>query len=85
MPMPASTFTLAVGHWCQATAELPSATESSARSRMEGWDPGQAGAGVVAGAGPGSGTEAGSSSSEVVKGCTVQTGRYVVILPVLFS
>ncbi|CAB1417009.1 unnamed protein product, partial [Pleuronectes platessa] len=30
MPMPASTFTLAVGHWCQVTAEIPPALEGEA-------------------------------------------------------
>uniref|UniRef100_A0A665X6E3 Aminopeptidase O (putative) n=1 Tax=Echeneis naucrates TaxID=173247 RepID=A0A665X6E3_ECHNA len=29
MPMPASTFTLAVGHWCQVTADLPPAVSCS--------------------------------------------------------
>uniref|UniRef100_A0A3B4Y4E6 Aminopeptidase O (putative) n=1 Tax=Seriola lalandi dorsalis TaxID=1841481 RepID=A0A3B4Y4E6_SERLL len=35
MPMPASTFTLAVGHWCQITAEIPPALERGVRDRTD--------------------------------------------------
>ncbi|XP_056134361.1 aminopeptidase O [Lampris incognitus] len=70
MPMPASTFTLAVGYWHQAIAKFPSAMEAGLQGRM--------GCGVSAkpragpGAGPASGL--GSSTSEVIKGSTLQTG-----------
>ncbi|XP_071750888.1 aminopeptidase O [Centroberyx gerrardi] len=74
MPMPASTFTLAVGHWRQAIAELPSAAERGVRGRTD------CGEAAKPEAGPGAGTEAGlvsgpgSSTSEVVKGSSLQTG-----------
>ncbi|KAM9858985.1 aminopeptidase O [Aulostomus maculatus] len=67
MPMPASTFTLAVGHWCQVTAEIPplekrfmDRTDCSVRPKL--------GAGEEK-----SGLE--SCTSDVVKGSTLQTGR----------
>ncbi|XP_076747060.1 aminopeptidase O isoform X3 [Maylandia zebra] len=74
MPMPASTFTLAVGHWQQVTAEIPPELEKGVR---DGTD-----CGKTAKLGPeyGQWTEAervsrlGSSSSEVVKGSPLQTG-----------
>ncbi|KAM4616754.1 aminopeptidase O [Polymixia lowei] len=72
MPMPASTFTLAAGHWREATAELPAATERGVPGRME------CGEAAKPGTGPGVGTEAvsrpGSSTSQVVKGSVLQTG-----------
>ncbi|XP_041793134.1 aminopeptidase O isoform X2 [Chelmon rostratus] len=75
MPMPASTFTLAVGHWRQVTAEIPQALEAGVRDRTDCGEP------AKLGAGPGEWTEAklvsglGSSTSEVVKGSPLQTGR----------
>ncbi|XP_071339515.1 aminopeptidase O isoform X2 [Trachinotus anak] len=76
MPMPASTFTLAVGHWCQVTAEIPLALERRVTDRAD--------CGKTAKPWAGSGsvelTEAefvsghGSSSSEVVKGSSLQAG-----------
>lgn len=85
MPMPASTFTLAVGHWHQVTSEIPPAlekglgdkTDCDKRSKF--------------GAESGERTETGlvspreSSTSEVLKGSTLQTGRYFVIFTGLFS
>ncbi|XP_042344210.1 aminopeptidase O isoform X2 [Plectropomus leopardus] len=74
MPMPASTFTLAVGHWCQVTAEIPLALERQVRDRTD------FGKTAKLGSGPGEWTEAdltsglGSSISEVVKGSTLNTG-----------
>lgn len=85
MPMPASTFTLAVGHWRQVTAEIPQALEAGVRDRTDCGEP------AKLGAGPGEWTEAklvsglGSSTSEVVKGSPLQTGRYFIIFPVFFS
>ncbi|KAM7391448.1 hypothetical protein PAMP_022137 [Pampus punctatissimus] len=74
MPMPASTFTLAVGHWHQVTAEIPPAFEKELRDRMD------CGKRAKLGAGSGEWTEAGivsslgSSTGEVVNGSTLQTG-----------
>ncbi|XP_050930777.1 aminopeptidase O isoform X2 [Lates calcarifer] len=74
MPMPASTFTLAVGHWYQVTAEIPPVLERGVRDRMECANTAEPGART------GEWTEAelvsglGSSSSKVVKGSPLQTG-----------
>ncbi|KAK9523335.1 hypothetical protein VZT92_019733 [Zoarces viviparus] len=71
MPMPASTFTLAVGHWRQVAAENPPALERDER------DCGEA---AKLCAGPGEWAPAdlmsglGSSISEVVKGPPLKTG-----------
>ncbi|KAM3868152.1 aminopeptidase O [Diretmus argenteus] len=74
MPMPASTFTLAVGHWHQAIAELPTAMERGVRGRVDCGEKAKPGAGPRAGteAGPVSGIE--SSTSDGEKGPTLQTG-----------
>ncbi|XP_075905585.1 aminopeptidase O isoform X4 [Nelusetta ayraudi] len=73
MPMPASTFTLAVGHWQQVPAEIPSVLEGDVGDSEEQDEP------AKLGAGPRQWTEAecglGSSTSEVVKGTPPQTGR----------
>ncbi|XP_078107072.1 aminopeptidase O isoform X2 [Sander vitreus] len=74
MPMPASTFTLAVGHWHQVTAEIPPALKRGVRAGAH--------CSKIAklGAGPGEWTEADlrsglvSSISEVVKGSSLKTG-----------
>lgn len=88
--MPASTFTLAVGHWLQVSAEIPPALEKELKDRMDCGKrpkPG-AGAGAREWTEAGEQTEAGlvsslgSSTTEVVKGSTVQTGRYFIIFPV---
>ncbi|XP_049434837.1 aminopeptidase O isoform X2 [Epinephelus fuscoguttatus] len=74
MPMPASTFTLAVGHWHQVTAEIPPALEREVRDRTD------CGKTAKLGSGPGEWTEAdltsglGSSISAVVKGFPLTTG-----------
>ncbi|XP_044051844.1 aminopeptidase O isoform X2 [Siniperca chuatsi] len=74
MPMPASTFTLAVGHWCQVTGEIPPALEEGVRDRTD------CDKTAKLRAGPGERAEAqlvsgfGSSTSEVVKGFPLQTG-----------
>ncbi|TKS78544.1 Aminopeptidase O [Collichthys lucidus] len=74
MPMPASTFTLAVGHWRQVTVENPLAVEEWA------WDKKDCGKTAKREAEPGEWTEAelvsgfGSSTSKVVKGSPLQTG-----------
>ena len=83
MPMPASTFTLAVGHWRQATAEFTTAIESWPSGRMECGETAKAGPGSETVAGPAA--EAGSSTSEVIKCSTLQTGRYFIIFPVFAS
>ena len=92
--MPASTFTLAVGHWLQVSAEIPPALEKELKDRMDCGKRPKPGAGAGAGAGAGEWTEAGeqteaglvsslgSSTTEVVKSSTVQTGRYFIIFPV---
>lgn len=83
--MPASTFTLAVGHWQQVTAEIPPELEKGVR---DGTD-----CGKTAKLWPecGQWTEAervsrlGSSSSEVVKGSPLQTGRYFISFSCVLS
>lgn len=85
MPMPASTFTMAVGHWHQVTAEIPPLLEDGGKDRVE-WSK-MARPSV----GRGQWTEAelmsglGSSTNGVVKGSPLQTGRYFIIFPVFFS
>ncbi|XP_036954660.1 aminopeptidase O isoform X3 [Acanthopagrus latus] len=68
-----STFTLAVGHWRQVTAEIPPELEEGVRDRTD------LGRTAKPGAGPGERTEAelglGSSTGDVVKGTPFQTGR----------
>ncbi|XP_045890292.1 aminopeptidase O isoform X2 [Micropterus dolomieu] len=72
MPMPASTFTLAVGHWQQVTAEIPPALEKGVRT--------DCGKRAKVRAGPGKWAETelvsglGSSASDEVKGSPHQTG-----------
>ncbi|XP_044051847.1 aminopeptidase O isoform X4 [Siniperca chuatsi] len=79
MPMPASTFTLAVGHWCQVTGEIPPALEEGVRDRTD------CDKTAKLRAGPGERAEAqlvsgfGSSTSEVVKGFPLQTGSPHII------
>ncbi|KAA8593009.1 hypothetical protein FQN60_018464 [Etheostoma spectabile] len=74
MPMPASTFTLAVGHWHQVTAEIPPALERGVR------DGAHCSKITKPEAGPGEWTEADLRSglvrsiSEVVKGSPLKTG-----------
>ncbi|KAF7669889.1 hypothetical protein LDENG_00100580 [Lucifuga dentata] len=74
MPMPASTFTLAVGHWCQVTAELPTDLDSGVRNRLD------CGSTANPRTGPRLQTEAGLvpalgiCSSEKIKGSSLQTG-----------
>ncbi|XP_056275508.1 aminopeptidase O isoform X3 [Pseudoliparis swirei] len=73
MPMPASTFTLAVGHWRQVLAENPAASDRVARDETD------CGGTATLGAGPGERARADllsgpSSISEVVKGSPVRTG-----------
>ncbi|XP_027889691.1 aminopeptidase O isoform X1 [Xiphophorus couchianus] len=64
MPMPASTFTLAVGHWCQVPTETPSALENEVEDEV--------GCSCLK-------TELGSeltrSPGEVVRGAPCQIGR----------
>lgn len=85
MPMPASTFTLAVGHWYQVTAEIPPALEREVRHRT---DCGKAAKPAAAGSGEWTEAECVSgletSSGEVVKGSLLQTGRYFINLYVIF-
>ncbi|XP_034548526.1 aminopeptidase O isoform X2 [Notolabrus celidotus] len=76
MPMPASTFTLAVGHWCQVKADISSPSMESgvmdragcskaAKTKAQdgGWTEAECLSGL------------GSSTSGVVKGPQLQTGR----------
>ncbi|CAJ1069003.1 aminopeptidase O isoform X2 [Xyrichtys novacula] len=76
MPMPASTFTLAVGHWCQVTEETYPSMESGVTdrvdcgktSKLEARDGGLTEAERLSGLG--------SSTSEVVKDSRLQTDRH---------
>lgn len=78
MPMPASTFTLAVGHWHQVTAENAPTLErglrdKAARSNAAKLETGPAELGeadLMSGLG---------SSSSVAKGSPLKTGRYFII------
>lgn len=83
MPMPASTFTLAVGHWCQVTAEIPPALETVVRDRMDCGKTAKPGAGSREWIEAGVLSGFGSSSSEVVNSYPLQTGRYFIIFPVV--
>ncbi|XP_026199181.1 aminopeptidase O isoform X3 [Anabas testudineus] len=74
MPMPASTFTLAVGHWCQVTAEIPPALERSVWDRMGCGKTAKPGAGSREWIEAGLLSGLGSSSSEVVNSSPLQTG-----------
>uniref|UniRef100_A0A3Q1ESV7 Aminopeptidase O n=1 Tax=Acanthochromis polyacanthus TaxID=80966 RepID=A0A3Q1ESV7_9TELE len=75
MAMPASTFTLAVGLWHRVTAEIPPALESGVRDRTDCGKTAKPGAGCEEWAEAGVASGLGSSSSEVVKGSPLQTGR----------
>lgn len=85
MPMPASTFTLAVGHWRQVTAEIPPVLEKGVRDRTDYSTT------AKPGAKSGQWTEAehvsrlGSSSSEAVKGSPLQTCRYFISFSCILS
>uniref|UniRef100_A0A3Q3SV42 Aminopeptidase O n=1 Tax=Mastacembelus armatus TaxID=205130 RepID=A0A3Q3SV42_9TELE len=74
MPMPASTFTLAVGHWCQVTAEIPPALEGEVRDKMNcgKMTKAKAVSGECSETGLLSGL--GSTSTEMLKGPPHQTG-----------
>ncbi|KAK2837135.1 hypothetical protein Q5P01_014347 [Channa striata] len=74
MPMPASTFTLAVGHWSQVTAEIPEDLERSMRDRINCGKIPKPRPGFTAWTDVGLLSGLGSSSSEVVKGSLFQTG-----------
>lgn len=84
MPMPASTFTLAVGHWHRVTAETFPALETEVGEKPD--------CGNMAKPRPerGKPTESrlvsrpGKSSRKTVKDSPLQTGRYVLKFPVLF-
>ncbi|XP_017286785.1 aminopeptidase O isoform X2 [Kryptolebias marmoratus] len=68
MPMPASTFALAVGYWCQVTAESPPALVKKVEDRADCGKP-------IAGFGELAESALGGSCSEVLKGTQLQTGR----------
>lgn len=74
MPMPASTFTLAVGHWCQVPADTPSALEKVVE---DGMGSSNSKAELVPGLI--------KSSSEVVRDSPLHIGRYFNGFPVSFS
>lgn len=83
MPMPASTFTLAVGHWQQVTAEIP---PQSGEGVGEQADRGQT---AKLGAGPARWTQAelvsglGCSSGKGV-GSALYNNRYFINFPIDF-
>lgn len=84
MPMPASTFTLAVGHWQQVTAEISPESGEGVGERAD-W-----GKTAKLGAGPTHWTEAklvsglGCSTGKVVLGSPVQNSRYFINFPIDF-
>lgn len=83
--MPASTFTLAVGHWRQVTAEIPQGLEEGVSGRAD------CSKATKLGAGPGELTEnelvtdLGIATGDVVKSSPLQPGRYFIIFPMFFS
>lgn len=81
MPMPASTFTLAVGRWQQVPAEIPSVLKGDVGDSEEQEEP------AKPGFQPGRWTQSecglGRSTSEAVKGSPPQTGRYGLIFPLV--
>lgn len=70
MPMPASTFALAVGHWHQVTSALPSALE---KDRTDTVDTDKPGAGCSVWTEPGPACGLGKCSSDVAQNSTLQT------------
>lgn len=82
MPMPASTFALAVGHWHQVTSALPSALE---KDRTDTVDTDKPGAGCSVWTEPGPACGLGKCSSDVAQNSTLQTVRYFMTFPVLIS
>lgn len=84
MPMPASTFTLAVGHWQQVAAEIP---PESGEGVGEGADWGKT---ATLLAGPRHWTEArpvsglGCSTAKIVTGSPLQDSRYFINFPIGF-
>ncbi|KAM9392074.1 aminopeptidase O [Pholidichthys leucotaenia] len=68
MPMPASTFTLAVGHWLQVTPEIPPAVEKGVNDRMQYGETAKLRTNVMHVSG------LGSSSGEAEKGSPRPTG-----------
>lgn len=77
--MPASTFTLAVGHWCQVTAEPPQALERGVRDKVDCSKMDKPGTGL----GEWKESALGRSSCEAVKGSTLQTWRYFLVFLVV--
>ncbi|KAM6944299.1 aminopeptidase O [Lycodopsis pacificus] len=74
MPMPASTFTLAVGHWRQVAEENPPALERGARDKTDCCETDKLCAGPEEWAPADLMSGLGSSISEVVKGPPLKTG-----------
>ncbi|XP_029999899.1 aminopeptidase O isoform X2 [Sphaeramia orbicularis] len=72
MPMPASTFTLAVGHWFRVPAELPPSLETGLRDRADCNNTDKPRAGCIERTESELKRGLGNSTSEVV---TLQTGR----------
>lgn len=80
--MPASTFTLAVGHWQQVAADIPAEWVEGVGERAD-W-----GETAKPGPGPAHWTEAepvsGLGCSKVVMGSLVQNSRYFISFPIDF-
>lgn len=77
MPMPASTLALAVGYWCQVTAETPPVQEKEVEVGADCDKP-------IAGFVELTELGLGGSSSEVLKGTQLQIGRYLNVFPLFF-
>lgn len=84
MPMPASTLTLAVGHWQQVTGEIPLESGEGVGERADWSETAKIGAGskhwtqaeLVSGIG--------CSVDKVVMGSPVQNSRYFINFPSVF-
>ena len=85
MPMPASTFTLAVGCWRKAIAEPHTASWSAGEASVSEHSGGPANtdAGPRAGAQTGPVSRPGSSTRQVIKGFPLNVGRYYINFPEL--
>lgn len=82
--MPASTLTLAVGHWQQVTGEIPLESGEGVGERADWSETAKIGAGskhwtqaeLVSGIG--------CSTDKVVMGSPVQNSRYFINFPIVF-
>lgn len=85
MPMPASTFTLAVGHWHHVPAGTPPTLEKEVGDGAECGTMAKSRTNCKERAEAEPVSRLGNLSSEIVKDSPLQTGRYFISFPVPFS